>query len=65
MREEPDPERALERMTDELEERKQRLDAQLDDARERLAERAEEARRLGGEDGLAGDRNDETDDEPS
>ena len=49
MHSEDDPDRALERMGDELEERKQRLDDQLDEARDLLADRAAEARRLGEE----------------
>ena len=62
MRTEDDPDRALERLGDELEERKQRLDDQLDEARELLADRTAEARHLGEAEELVGDWNDADDD---
>ena len=65
MRDEHDPERALERMGDELEERKQRLDDQLDEARQRLAERAADARHLGEAERLAGNFKDADESDPT
>ena len=65
MRDEHDPERALERLGDELEERKQRLDDQLDEARLRLAERAADARHLGEAEGLAGNWEDAGESDPT
>jgi hypothetical protein len=52
---ERDPEQAIERDADELEERVARLDGQIDEAREKLEARAKEAKRLGEAEDVAGD----------
>jgi hypothetical protein len=65
MRSENDPDRALERMGDELEERKERLDDQLGEARELLADRAAEARHLGEGEEVVGDWEDADESDPA
>jgi hypothetical protein len=59
---ETDPEQALERQADELEERVERLGGDIDEAKDRLKDRAAEAEHLGQAEDVAGDWS-ETDDQ--
>jgi sugar-specific transcriptional regulator TrmB len=59
---ETDPEQALERQADELEERVERLSDGIDEAKDRLKDRADEAERLGEAEDVAGNWSD-TDDQ--